>query len=319
MPRGPPLGRSAGDELTLTQRVRNHGAIQCNLCGARVTSTAPVYLKDGHEILRCPACGLLFRGDLPALDALPRIYGEAYFRAPGDDLGGQGYADYLADEREHRHNARKRVRLLNRYMPVGELLDVGCAAGFFLDEARRVGWAVAGVDISAQMAAWARHRLRLPVVTGRFLDVDLGDAAFDALTMWDYIEHVIDPRAEFSHAADLLRPSGILALSTGDSSSAVARMSGKRWHLLTPRHHNFFFTQDQLSRYLENQGFEILATKYVWSSYSLTYLAHKSQAVVSVTPTPLRRLIKAVGQSPLGMVRIPMNLYDIVTIIARKV
>jgi 2-polyprenyl-3-methyl-5-hydroxy-6-metoxy-1,4-benzoquinol methylase len=273
-------------------------------------------VKDGHEILRCPSCGLLFRGDLPVPEALPRIYGETYFRAPDDDLGGRGYADYLADETEHRRNARRRLRLLSRYTSPGRLLDVGCAAGFFLDQARRAGWVIAGIDISTPMTTWARDQLRLPVMTGRFMDAEPGDAPFDALTMWDYIEHVLDPRAELARAARLLRPSGILALSTGDAGSPIARISGKRWHLLTPTHHNFFFTRAQLARYLEDQGFEILAANYVWSSYSLAYLAHKSQTVVSV-PT-LRRLIKAMGQSPLGALRIPMNLYDIVTIIARR-
>lgn len=316
MSRGLLPGHSAGDELALAACASDHRPAKCNLCGARVTSGERVWKKDGHEILRCPSCGLLFRGDLPVPEELSRIYGNAYFRAPVEDLGGQGYADYLADEPEHRRNARSRLRLLSRYTSPGRLLDVGCAAGFLLDEARHAGWLIAGVDISAPMTTWARDRLRLPVLTGRFLDVELEDAPFDALTMWDYIEHVLDPRAELAHAADLLRPSGILALSTGDASSAVARMSGKRWHLLTPRHHNFFFTKAQLARYLENQGFEILTAKYVWSSYSFAYLAHKSQTVVTVPP--LRRLMKAIGQSPLGSLRIPMNLYDIVTIVAQK-
>jgi 2-polyprenyl-3-methyl-5-hydroxy-6-metoxy-1,4-benzoquinol methylase len=299
-----------------TAPTRDGGGLACNLCGTYVRTDDRVWRKDGHDILRCPSCSLLFRGDPPDRDTLEKIYGPEYFFASAGELQGQGYLDYLAEEDEHRRNARRRLRFLGRYAPTGSLLDIGCAAGFFLDEARRIGWTASGIDVSEAMAGYARDRLGLPVLTTRFLDVQIGDVQFDALTMWDYIEHVVDPRAELQRAAELLRPSGILALSTGDAGSRVARVSGRRWHLLTPRHHNFFFTRANLARYLEEQGFGVLAMKNVWSTYSVDYLAHKAQTLGS--GWPLERLIAALKRSPLRMLEIPVNLYDIVTVVARK-
>ena len=291
-------------------------AVSCNLCGEPVFGRRDrVWRKDGHDILRCPSCGLTFRADLPDAEALSEIYGPEYFADSAGELRGQGYLDYLGDEEEHRVNARKRLRLLRRYTTSGHLLDVGCAAGFFLDEARRSGWTVAGVDVSQAMADYARDRA-LPVRATPFLGTDFGDSKFDTVTMWDYIEHVIDPKAEFRRASDLLRPSGILALSTGDAGSAVARISGSRWHLLTPRHHNFFFTRRQLIRYLEEQDFEVLATKYLWSSYSAAYLAHKAQMLGDASHSG--RVVRALEGRPFRQLQIPMNFFDIVTVIARK-
>jgi 2-polyprenyl-3-methyl-5-hydroxy-6-metoxy-1,4-benzoquinol methylase len=291
--------------------------LTCNLCGTGVTTAHRAWRKDGYDIFRCSSCGLLFRGDPPDPHTLEKIYGEEYFFASAGELRGQGYLDYIAEENEHRRNARKRLRILSRYAtPASHLLDCGCAAGFFLDEARRTGWTGAGVDVSEAMTAYARERLGLSVLTTRFLDAPFEDAQFDVITMWDYIEHVVDPRAEFNRATGLLRPSGILALSTGDASSLVARVSGRRWHLLTPRHHNFFFTHANLVQYLEEQGFGILSASKVWSTYSLAYLAHKSQALGHIWP--LDRLITALKRPPLGNLQIPVNLYDIVTVVARK-
>jgi 2-polyprenyl-3-methyl-5-hydroxy-6-metoxy-1,4-benzoquinol methylase/predicted RNA-binding Zn-ribbon protein involved in translation (DUF1610 family) len=298
------------------ERTETAGAVACNLCGNPVLARDRLWRKDGHDIVRCSRCGLTFRGDPPAREALTGLYGPEYFSAAAGELGGQGYLDYLGDEAEHRSNARKRLRLLAQYAAPGHLLDVGCAAGFFLDEAGRKGWIGCGVDVSPSMAAHARERLAIPVQEGQFLDADFGEARFHVVTMWDYIEHVLDPKAEFRLAAELLRPGGLLALSTGDVDSAFARISGRRWHLLTPRHHNFFFARRHLFRYLEEQNLEVLAARYLWSGYSAVYLIHKAQTLGRTLR--LRRLVPALERRGLGHLQIPVNLFDIVTIVARK-
>jgi len=291
-------------------------ATLCNLCGTPVSHSDRAWRKDGHDILRCPRCGLLFRTDPPEAEALKSIYGTDYFKASPRDKGGRGYLDYLGEEREHRRNAHRRLRLLSDFTPRGRLLDVGCAAGFFLDEATHAGWDPQGVDISATMTEWARTHLGLPVLTTPFLTASLS-GGYQAITMWDYIEHVVDPRKEFRRAAQLLVPGGILALSTGDADSLVARLSGSRWHLLTPSHHNYFFTRETLKHYLEEEGFEVIGAKYPWSSYSVAYLAHKSQTFGATTV--LNRLRTALMRPPLGQLEVPFNLFDILTLVARRV
>jgi hypothetical protein len=118
-------------------------------------------------------------------------------------------------------------------------------------------------------------------------------------------------------AAALLRDEGHLALSTGDAASVVARISGRRWHLLTPRHHNFFFTASTLRNYLERTGFEVLESKHLSSPYSLRYCVYKLGTIM-----PGSRLLKYAGRrtndSRLGRVALPVNLGDVVTVLARK-
>jgi 2-polyprenyl-3-methyl-5-hydroxy-6-metoxy-1,4-benzoquinol methylase len=209
-----------------------------------------------------------------------------------------------------------RLRLLERQGPPGRLLDVGCAAGFFLDEARRRGWAVEGVELAAAMAEHARDRLGLPVRTGSFADVELEPAAFDAVTMWDYVEHSVDPAGDLRRAATLLRPGGLLAVSTGDAASLAARCFGSRWHLLTPRHHNFFFTRSSLERAFRDAGFEVLTTRYLSSRYSVQYLLHKLRTLRDAAL--LQRLSTGIGGTRLGGLAVPLNLFDILTVVGRR-
>jgi SAM-dependent methyltransferase len=299
-------------------RAQDEGFRLCNICRSRVTRAADLqWQKDGYDILRCPCCGILFRADLPSPGDLHEIYGPAYFVEEAGCTPGQGYSDYLGDEQNHRMNAAARLKLLERYQPAGRLLDVGCAAGFFLDEARQRGWDAEGVELAVHMAAYARDSLGLSVRAAPFGEAQLEPGAYDAITMWDYLEHSIDPGADLQRASELLRPGGVLAVSTGDAASIAARVFRSRWHLLTPRHHNFFFTKASLQKAFRGAGFEVVLTKYRSSLYSLHYMVHKLQTLTDWRL--VSALARIAGRTRLAGPSIPINLFDIVTVVGRRV
>jgi methyltransferase family protein len=253
---------------------------------------------------------MLMRGRLPGRDELEEIYAPEYFEYRPDDPV-DGYADYVGDAERHRETARRRLSLIDRFAPSrGRLLDVGAAAGFFVDEAIRAGWEAEGVDIAPHMVEWGRRELGgVPLHVGEIAAVE-GEEAFTAVTMWDYIEHSLDPDGELAKSNELLAQGGILALSTGDLDSVAARLSRSRWHLLTPRHHNFFFRARTLTRLLDRTGFEVAWLGHPGSRYSLAHLAYKSAP---------RAIARRIADSRLGRYSLPVNLFDIVTVVARKV
>lgn len=289
----------------------------CNACKGSVDGELDLaWRKDGHDVVRCRSCGLLFRADLPSPHDLLTLYGSSYFRSGECSEHGEGYADYLAEEDLHRLNARHRLRLLEGLVLPGAVLDVGCAAGFFLDEARRRGWTVSGSELSPEMVSWAGDQLGLHgIVQGAFSEQEWERESFDIVTMWDYIEHTLDPAAELSRAVELLRPGGVLALSTGDAGSLFARLSGGHWHLLTPRHHNYFFTRKALLLTLEEAGLTTLLARSLSARYSMRYLVHKLRTLSDLQP--LRGLERRLSESRLGATSVPVNLGDIVTVVAR--
>jgi 2-polyprenyl-3-methyl-5-hydroxy-6-metoxy-1,4-benzoquinol methylase len=259
----------------------------------------------------------VFRAELPDEQALEQIYDEDYFSNRADRSDRHGYADYLRDASLHRANARRRLRLLGaRMQQPGRLLDVGCAAGFFVDEARRAGWEASGMDVSTAMVEWARSELGVPVACASFAHGDLALPPLDVITMWDYIEHSIDPRCDLGKAREHVRPGGILALSTGDIGTLSARLAGQRWHLLTPEHHNFFFETRTLRRLLHETGFDVLEARHRASLYSIAHVLYKLGTFRALGP--FSRTASRLGRSSLGSAGIPLNLYDIVTVVARR-
>ncbi len=290
----------------------------CPLCNSPVSRKADRrWLKDGFDIVRCPSCGLLYRFDLPTRADLDAIYGDGYFKATEGETHGQGYQNYVGDEALHRLSARRRLATLDTLIDSrGRLLDVGAAAGFFVDEARRAGWNAVGVDVAESMARHARDRVGVDVAVTTLADAAFDDASFDAVTLWDYIEHSTDPLDDLTRVAGVLRPGGVVGLSTGNAASLVARITGSRWHLLTPRHHNFFFTRSTLAAALETTGFEVVSMRSPGSVYPVSYLVYKLQTLARLPL--LQRAAARLDGTAVGARGVPLNLGDIVTVWARR-
>jgi predicted TPR repeat methyltransferase len=196
------------------------------------------------------------------------------------------------------------------------LLDVGCAAGFFVAEAYAHGWEAEGIDVAEEMVEWGRLHLSNRLELTPFAELSREPSSFDVVTMWDYIEHSIDPSAEIERAHELLAPGGLLALSTGDIESRVARITGNRWHLLTPKHHNYFFGSTTLEAMLDRAGFDVLFMVHDACWYSIAHLAYKLETLL---PGGLgRALSHRLRRSWIGKVDFPVNLFDIATVVARK-
>jgi 2-polyprenyl-3-methyl-5-hydroxy-6-metoxy-1,4-benzoquinol methylase len=254
---------------------------------------------------------------MPSAAELTEIYDAGYFRDDPNEPDREGYADYRADEPAHRRNARRRLRLLTSLgSDRGRLLDVGCAAGFFVSEAMISGWNAEGIDVAEDMISWGQRHVSPNLMVGTFSQYDIAPQSFNAVTMWDYIEHSIDPRADLDHAREVLVPGGIVALSTGDIDSPFARLSRSRWHLLTPRHHNYFFSEGTLARLLRETGFEPIRSKRYAAWYSAQHLAYKLESLA--TRGASRAASHRLGAARFGQLEVPMNLFDIVTVVGRK-
>ncbi len=290
----------------------------CPLCSSTVRRERDRrWQKDGFDIVQCRTCLLLYRFDLPTRAELSEIYAGDYFNASNGATNGQGYQDYIGDADLHRLNARRRVERLDTLVGSrGDLLDVGAAAGFFVDEARRDGWTARGIDVAASMTEVATERLGVDVMTTTLAESAFADQSFDALTMWDYIEHAIDPCGDLDRASTLLRPNGVLGLSTGDAASIVARGSGSRWHLLTPRHHNFFFTRATLTRALDQAGFDVISAAHPGAVYPLSYVLYKIQTIAPLGVS--NRLASRLRGTKPGERALSLNLWDILTVWARR-
>lgn len=230
----------------------------CVVCGR--ADPRPLFVKERYAIVECGDCGGVYVGDDPSAIDFAALYGQSYYTGGNDAV----FADYVGQESARRAAARRRLFVLRhlppRVPPHGRLLDVGCAAGFFLAEARAF-YEVQGVELSEWSAAYARERLGLPVSTGTLQAARFPEAHFDVVTLWDVIEHVPEPVPLLAEAARVMAPGGRLVLTTGDWGSAYARGKGAGWHLMTPPWHLSFFSRSTLLRAARRAGLRVVAMR----------------------------------------------------------
>jgi 2-polyprenyl-3-methyl-5-hydroxy-6-metoxy-1,4-benzoquinol methylase len=187
---------------------------------------SPSYHRAGAhgDLYRCGECGTVHQVSLPRGKELHDRY-----RAMSDE-------SYLREEEGRRRDARRLLDLVGAHVPRGRLLDVGCGYGLMLDEARRRGYEVEGVELSVAAVRYARERLGLPMREMAFEDGALESERYDVVLAVDILEHLDDPVAALDRMCALLAPGGALLIVTPDPTSLVARAAGSRWWCYEPAH-----------------------------------------------------------------------------------
>lgn len=130
---------------------------------------------------------------------------------------------------------------------------------------------------------------------------------FDAAVMLDVIEHVQDPGAALAALHAAMRPGAPLLITTGDFGSLLARVMGRRWRLMTPPQHLWFFSPRTLSALLARHGFRVHTIEHPWKQVPLALVAYQATRYLG-GQSLVRRF------TPPG--RLPLNLFDAMRVIA---
>jgi len=217
--------------------------MDCKICGKNQVSA--IY----NNLQKCSDCGFIFFDNAISAKEIEKLYKEDYFK-------GEEYLDYENDKDLIQKNFQKRIRDIQRYRNEGKLFEIGSAYGYFLDLAKKT-YGVEGIDICEEPTEFARKKLGLNVHTGSYLDFSISKP-FDIFCMWDTIEHLPEPEKFIEKISKDLTSGGYFFLTTGDIGSLIAKIRGKRWRMIHPPTHIFYFSQKTISTLLEKNGFEVI-------------------------------------------------------------
>jgi SAM-dependent methyltransferase len=252
----------------------------CQLCGSARRTLK--FAEPPFEVVTCSDCGLVYVTPRLQGQALLDIYDEGYWKSDNPKL--RGYSDYARESALYLKTFEKRMALVQRWMPPhARVLDVGCAAGYFLRVLQRRGHDVHGVEVSPAIAKEAIAHLGADRVHTGTLDEAVAakgypPQSFDMISLWDVIEHVPDPQAVLRRIRDLLKPGGRLLLETQNVASRWASLLGRRWHHYKHHEHLYHFTPATITRLLADCGFRVLdlGAAYAGKYVSFGFLAERA-------------------------------------------
>jgi 2-polyprenyl-3-methyl-5-hydroxy-6-metoxy-1,4-benzoquinol methylase len=223
--------------------------VPCPLCGA--DEPQELFEKEGFRFVSCARCTLVYVESQLRPDAYEDVYRDRSYSEIIRSL-----VEASNDYRRVRFGA-ERMDIVERFAPSGRrLLDVGCTTGFLLEEAEARGWEAHGVEANPYAADVARGK-GLRVENGTVESASYPQGSFDAVTIFDVIEHVREPVRVLAKAAELLVPGGHVFVYTPNWDCAERLLMGSECHFIWGTNHLVYFTAETLSRALTAAGFEV--------------------------------------------------------------
>jgi 2-polyprenyl-3-methyl-5-hydroxy-6-metoxy-1,4-benzoquinol methylase len=305
--------------------------VDCILCGKSETRLAfaakdrLAVTADPFSIVRCQRCGLLFLNPRPTQEEMGRYYPYSEY--------GDAFTPAIEDEpsvvtRFNRlYHMERLCRAVERVKREGQLLDVGCATGNFLDRMRRRGnWRVYGVEVNEEAAHYAQDRFGLDVFVGELGAAGYPEHSFDIVTLWNVMEHLHSPLDTLKEVWQLLKDDGVLILSVPNVDSLDARIFGDRWIGLDPPRHLYVFSPETVSQLLSKAGFEVIDTRFIMGSYHSFTSSLRLAVSDSALPGPGKATLERIAVSlPTHVLLLPylratewLRRGAILTVYARK-
>lgn len=228
--------------------------VNCDLCNSN--DTLHFFVDNSYNLVRCKRCGLVYVNPRPDEAMLLDIYNQLL-----TDHTYSYFRDYVKHADGLIAEGRAMVGKIEKYKKKGRLLDIGCAAGFFLKAASEYGWETYGVEPLEHFSCFGREKLGLNIFTGQLKDRNFPDEFFDVVTMFDVLCHLRNPTKDLREVSRTLKGDGLLVLQTGNKGELRTKEDGERhgerWE--TPQH-LYHFSKKTLQMLFEKTGFEEIRT-----------------------------------------------------------
>jgi 2-polyprenyl-3-methyl-5-hydroxy-6-metoxy-1,4-benzoquinol methylase len=205
-----------------------------NMEGHDAQEGAEGYLIPGKQWgrhVKCKDCHLVYMNPIEKVSKTNEYYHNAR----------NTHAPTIRDS--YLRTAKSQVNLVKKHANGTNLLDIGCAQGFFLFSALQAGYKVKGIEISQDAAEYAKTEFGLDVAAKAFEELQFPGNHYDVVTLWQVLEHVPYPLDILREVRRILKPGGLLAVSTPNITGLPSKLLRTKWWDIKRLHINQFSTR----------------------------------------------------------------------------
>ena len=231
--------------------------MNCPVCFS--PDRAPAAEHNGLALYACDACRSVYMDPMPAPETLHALYDDPYAGAT---------TGYYAKAEKKLRRARKRARMLDRYVETKDaFLEIGASGGFMTEAMRERGYRCTGVEPDAPGVAYAKeHYPESSFINGFFQDVESQLGQFDAIYCSEVIEHVPAPEPFVAAIGRHLKRGGVVNITTPDVTHWNKPADIKQWNEFNPPSHCLYYSPQGLSTILGRHGMTVFRHRFNWKA-----------------------------------------------------
>ena len=239
-----------------------HNCKTCNSSNLEIVISRLRAFNYSYDVVACLDCGLRFRNIELDVGEIERIYSHEYF--------DKEQKNFFFNSLDLRRNVFvNKLKLIGQfYEKKGSILDMGSGIGTFIQVARDEGWMETGLEISSFGAEYSKQK-GLNIINSDFSYVLQLKDKFDAVTLWDTVDHAEKPIELLHDVREVIREDGYIFIETVVTDSIIYALAEMLYKVSLglikeplikgyPIHHSNYYSEKTLKRDIEMAGFRVV-------------------------------------------------------------
>lgn len=248
--------------------------MKCKVCSSKNVNYQ-FNLSAELAIYACTDCDVQFLDPQLSDKQITELYSEKYYQS----WGISGDSENISSKLMKIATFVLRLKQIQKQVPKGKVLDIGCATGFFLEAAQKMQYEPYGIELSEYSSKLAKQKFgESYIFNGKLEDCKFPVEFFEVITMFDLIEHVRMPAETLKQASKLLKQDGIIVITTPNIHSLSNKLMGKKWTHYK-KEHFFYFTLSSLNFIAKQAKLKIIFSEKSKKSLKHKLLAYTAQRI----------------------------------------
>lgn len=247
---------------------------QCPVCHSKeyifqISCKDYTVSKEKFDIVSCKNCGLWQTFPYPEEDSIGKYYQSEEYISHSDKR------ETFFDKIYHlvrKYTLAQKVNLIKKYVPHGTILDIGCGTGYFLQECKKSGFDVFGIEPSEKAREICLKKSLN--VCSKISDVD-NTKKYDVITLWHVLEHLYHPDNFIRKFHVLLKDKGYLILALPNRLSYDAKKYEEYWAGYDVPRHLFHFTKKDVVNLTKDKFKMVCIQPMFFDAFYVSMLSEK--------------------------------------------